>query len=130
MLTCPTTACFNLLDTDPYFRLGRKIAYFGDGHEQLEDRSVRKMWVIPTMGGEFTIDRRFGFSDGVMGGNLWFMGETDDAAMEAAERAAQAVDGTPGVITTFPGASRRLHRKPAASTRFCSPARMRSFAQR
>lgn len=103
VLTCPTTACFNLLDTDPYFRLGRKIAYFGDGHEQLEDRHGRKMWVIPTMGGEFTIDRRFGFHDGIMGGNLWFMGETEDAAIEAAERAAQAVDSTPGAITTFPG---------------------------
>lgn len=103
VLTCPTTACFNLLDTDPYFRLGRKIAYFGDGHEQLEDRHGRKMWVLPTMGGEFAIDRRFGFHDGIMGGNLWFMGETEDAAIEAAERAAQAVDSTPGAITTFPG---------------------------
>ena len=103
ILTCPTTACFNMLDTDPYFRLGRKIAYFGDGHEQLEERHGRKMWVIPTMGGEFTIDRRYGFKDGIMGGNLWFMGETEDAAIEAAERAAQAVDSMPGVITTFPG---------------------------
>ena len=35
VLTCPTTACFNLLDTDPYFKLGRKVAYFGDGFEFL-----------------------------------------------------------------------------------------------
>jgi formylmethanofuran--tetrahydromethanopterin N-formyltransferase len=103
VLTCPTAACFNLLDTDEYFRLGRKIAYFGDGHEQLQERHGRKMWAIPTMGGEFVIDRRFGFKNGIMGGNLWFMGETEDAAIEAAERAAQAVDATSGVITTFPG---------------------------
>ena len=103
ILTCPTTACFNLLETDSYFRIGRKTAYFGDGHEQLEDRNDRKMWVVPTMGGEFTIDRRFGFADGIMGGNLWFMGETEDSAIEAAERAAHACDSTPGVITTFPG---------------------------
>lgn len=103
ILTCPTTACFNLIDSESYFRLGRKIAYFGDGHEKLERRHGRSMWVIPTMGGEFTIDRRYGFADGIMGGNLWFMGETEDAAIEAAERAAQAVDQTPGVITTFPG---------------------------
>lgn len=103
VLTCPTTACFNLLDTDPYFKLGRKIAYFGDGYEKIESRHGREMWVLPTMGGEFTIDRRFGYADGIMGGNLWFMGETEDAAIEAAEAAAQAVDATPGVITTFPG---------------------------
>ena len=55
------------------------------------------------MGGEFVIDRRFGYADGIMGGNLWFMGATEDAAMEAAERSAQAADATPGAITTFPG---------------------------
>ena len=31
VLTCPSTTCFNRLDDDTYFRLGRKIAYFGDG---------------------------------------------------------------------------------------------------
>ncbi|MBC8352942.1 MAG: formylmethanofuran--tetrahydromethanopterin N-formyltransferase [Planctomycetes bacterium] len=103
VLTCPTTACFNLLDTEPYFKLGRKVAYFGDGYEKIEERGDRKMWVLPTMGGEFTIDRRFGYADGIMGGNLWFMGETEDAAIEAAEAAAHAVEATSGVITTFPG---------------------------
>jgi formylmethanofuran--tetrahydromethanopterin N-formyltransferase len=103
VLTCPTAACFNMLDTNPYFKLGRKVAYFGDGYERIEQRHGRKMWVLPTMGGEFTIDRRFGYADGIMGGNLWFMAETEDAAIEAAEVAAHAVDATPGVITTFPG---------------------------
>ena len=27
------------------------------------------------MGGEFVLSRRFGYKDGIMGGNLWFMGE-------------------------------------------------------
>lgn len=103
VLTCPTTACFNLLDSETYFKLGRKIAYFGDGFEKVEQRNGRSMWVLPTMGGEFTIDRRFGYTDGIMGGNLWFMGESEDAAIEAAEAAAHAVDATSGVITTFPG---------------------------
>lgn len=38
-----------------------------------------------------------------MGGNLWFLGETEDAAIEAAEAAVGAVEKTPGCITTFPG---------------------------
>ena len=103
ILTCPTTRCFSLMETEDYFRLGRKIAYFGDGHEQLVDSCGRKMWEIPTMGGCFQIDRRFGFRDGIMGGNLWFLGETEDAAIEAAERAAAAVDVAADVVTTFPG---------------------------
>lgn len=103
ILTCPTARCFNLLQCDSYFRLGRKIAYFGDGHETLEERFGRKMWVIPTMGGDFCLDRRFGFQDGIMGGNLWFMGASEDAAILAAERAVEGVAATPGAITTFPG---------------------------
>jgi formylmethanofuran--tetrahydromethanopterin N-formyltransferase len=103
ILTCPTTACFNLLDTDPYFKLGRKIAFFGDGYQQRVERYGRKLWALPIMGGEFLIDRRFGFKDGVMGGNLWFFGETMDAALEATERGVAAAANVPGVIMPFPG---------------------------
>ena len=55
------------------------------------------------MMGEFVIDRRFGFRDGIMGGNLWFLGESVDAAIEAAERSVVAVNAVPGVILPFPG---------------------------
>lgn len=103
VLTCPTTAAFNLLDTEPYFRLGRKIAYFGDGHQFRAERYGRKVWVIPLMGGEFVLDRRFGFADGIMGGNLWFLGETLDAALEATERGVAAAAQIPGIIMPFPG---------------------------
>jgi formylmethanofuran--tetrahydromethanopterin N-formyltransferase len=103
VLTCPTTACFNLLDTDPYFKLGRKIAFFGDGYQFRDTRHQRPVWVIPILGGEFTIDRRFGYRDGLMGGNLWFFGRDVDAALAAAESACQAVEATPGVIMPFPG---------------------------
>lgn len=103
VLTCPTTACFNLLDTDPFFKLGRKISLFGDGYQFRTERFGRKVWALPIMSGEFVIDRRFGFTDGIMGGNLWFFGETPDAALLAAERGVTAVSQAPGVITPFPG---------------------------
>lgn len=103
VLTCPTVSCFNLLDTAPYFKLGRKVSFFGDGFERREERFGHQVWVIPTMGGEFFLDRRFGYADGVMGGNLWFMAESEDAAIEATERGVEAVQQSPGVIMTFPG---------------------------
>ena len=103
VLTCPTCACYNLLDTVPYFKLGRKLAFFGDGHQFRDVRHGRRVWVAPILAGEFLIDRRFGFSDGLMGGNLWFLGETADSALDAAERAHAAVAATPGVIAPFPG---------------------------
>jgi formylmethanofuran--tetrahydromethanopterin N-formyltransferase len=103
ILTTPTAACFNLLDTDPYFKLGRKISFFGDGHQFRDERFGRKVWVIPILGGEFTLDRRFGFADGLMGGNIWFMGESVDAALLACEKAIEEVWKTPGCIAPFPG---------------------------
>jgi formylmethanofuran--tetrahydromethanopterin N-formyltransferase len=103
ILTCPTTACFNLLDTDPYYKLGRKIAFFGDGYQFRDVRYGRRVWVIPILSGEFVLDRRFGYADGLMGGNLWFMGSSLDAALAAAERALPAVQASPGVIMPFPG---------------------------
>ena len=103
VLTCPTARCFNRLHTEEYFKLGRKIALFGDRHQERDQRFGEKGWVIPTLGGEFFLSRRFGFRDGVMGGNLWFYGPDETIALDAAERAALAVESTPDVITTFPG---------------------------
>ncbi len=103
ILTCPTTRCFNAIETDPYYKLGRKIAFFGDGHQFRDVRFGQPGWVIPTLGGDFFLSRRFGYADGLMGGNVWFMGATEEAAIEAAEKAATAADLAPGVITTFPG---------------------------
>jgi formylmethanofuran--tetrahydromethanopterin N-formyltransferase len=103
VLTCATARCFNRLDTSQYFKLGRKIAYFGDGHQFRDVRYNEPGWVIPIMAGEFFLSRRFGYSDGIMGGNLWFLGNSADAALEAAEKASQAAGSVAGVILPFPG---------------------------
>lgn len=103
VLTCPTTACFSTLDEPTWFKLGRKISYFGDGYQFRAERFGRRVWVIPILSGEFVIDRRFGYRDGLMGGNLWFFGATADAALDAATRAGAAAAQTPGVILPFPG---------------------------
>ena len=45
------------------------------------NRAIRSQDVVDsTLGGEFILDRRLGYADGLMGGNLWYMGETEDAA--------------------------------------------------
>jgi formylmethanofuran--tetrahydromethanopterin N-formyltransferase len=104
VLTCPTTACFNVLaDSETFFKLGRKVAFFGDGHQFRDTRFGRKGWVVPILSGEFFIERRVGYRDGLMGGNLWFFGATPDGALEAADRAAKAASAVPGVSLPFPG---------------------------
>ena len=117
VMTCPTAAAFNVLDasgswigsTQPpkpggrWFPLGRKLAYFGDGHQFKAERHGRNCWVVPILSGEFVVERRCGFADGLMGGNLWFFGATADAALDAATKAAAAASEVPGVILPFPG---------------------------
>src|SRR3954463_13402259 len=94
VLPCPTAACFNVLPADEkWFPLGRKLAYFGDGHQFTDVRFGRRCWVVPILSGEFVIERRCGWADGLMGGNLWFFGATADGALEAATRAAAAAAG-------------------------------------
>jgi formylmethanofuran--tetrahydromethanopterin N-formyltransferase len=102
VLTCPTTACFNLIDEPTFFKLGRKIAFFGDGYQFRTSRFGRPVWVVPLLSGEFVLDRRFGYRDGLMGGNLWLLGSAD-GALRAAEKAAAAAGTVPGVILPFPG---------------------------
>ena len=104
VLTCPTTACFNVLPTEPnWFPLGRKVAYFGDGHQYKDERFGRRVRVIPILSGEFVIERRVGWADGLMGGNLWFFGATADGALAAAERAVEGAMTVSGVSLPFPG---------------------------
>ncbi len=104
ILTCATTACFCPMDSgEGHFPLGRKLAYFGDGYQFRAERFGRRVWVVPILGGEFTIDRRFYYRDGLMGGNMWFMGRDVDAALLAAEKARAAALEIPGVIAPFPG---------------------------
>ena len=103
VLTCPSAACFSLIQTEPYYQLGRKVAYFGDGHQYRDVRHGRSVWVVPILGGEFVIDRRFAYRDGLMGGNIWYFGKDLDSALAAAERGVAAIERMPGVIMPFPG---------------------------
>jgi formylmethanofuran--tetrahydromethanopterin N-formyltransferase len=103
VLTCPTATCFNLIESANFFRLGRKLAFFGDGFQKRIERHGRKMWWVPTLGGEFVLDRRLGYADGIMGGNLWYFGENEAAALAAAEAGVAAIEPCPGAIMPFPG---------------------------
>jgi formylmethanofuran--tetrahydromethanopterin N-formyltransferase len=104
VLTCPTCSCFNVLtESETFFKMGRKIAFFGDGHQFRDERFGRKVWIIPILSGEFIMERRIGYRDGLMGGNLWYFGATPEGALEGAEKGVEAVAKIPGVIMPFPG---------------------------
>ncbi len=105
VLTCATTACFNGLEGDPgkTIRVGGSLRYFGDGWQVSKRLDGRRYWRIPTMDGEFLCEDAFGTTKGVAGGNFLILGESQPAALAAAEAAVVAIRREPGVILPFPG---------------------------
>jgi formylmethanofuran--tetrahydromethanopterin N-formyltransferase len=101
VLVVPTTRVFNALDSLEKFETMTRIGHCGDGYETLEHRGGRDVIVVPIMMGEFVIERYLGYQRGVMGGNLWFFCETEAAALEAGEKAIEAVSAVDGAITPF-----------------------------
>ncbi|MCG6156160.1 formylmethanofuran--tetrahydromethanopterin N-formyltransferase [Rubinisphaera margarita] len=107
LLTCPTTAVFNgvdLSDEEPKFiDLGNQLRYFGDGFQASKVIGDRRYWRIPVMDGEFLCEDRIESFRGVAGGNVLIGGETQAAALRAAESATDAMRECPQVILPFPG---------------------------
>jgi len=104
ILTCPTTAAFDALpDAVRKLKIGLALRKFGDGFQKRDKLGTRSVWRIPVMEGEFIIEDRFGVKKGVAGGNFIIMANSQAAALEAAEKAVQAMGVVEGVVLPFPG---------------------------
>ncbi|HEY0351336.1 MAG TPA: formylmethanofuran--tetrahydromethanopterin N-formyltransferase [Gemmatimonadales bacterium] len=104
VLTCPTTACFDgLPDAPDRVGVGSALRLFGDGFQSSKMIAGQRFWRIPVMEGEFVVQEKFGMLKGVGGGNFLILGTTADAALAAAEAAADSMTAQPGVILPFPG---------------------------
>jgi formylmethanofuran--tetrahydromethanopterin N-formyltransferase len=105
VLTCATTACYSGLAGDPgrAITVGGRLRFFGDGRQISKVFGDKRYWRLPTMDGEFLCEDTFGTVKGVAGGNFLVLGETQAAALAAAEAAAEACRRVPGVILPFPG---------------------------
>ena len=136
IMTCPTTACYNGLETGKPVIVGGKLRYFGDGYQASKMIGDRRLWRIPVMEGEFLIDEAFGVQPAVGGGNILILGKDLAVTLSAAEAAADAMR-IPGVILPFPDGVVRSGSKPGSkykalpastndaycpSLRGCSPA--------
>jgi len=104
VLTCPTTACYDGLPAAPdRVGVGSALRFFGDGFQASKLIGGERFWRIPVMEGEFLVQEQFGMVKGVGGGNFLILARSADAALAAAEAAADAIAGHPGVILPFPG---------------------------
>jgi len=104
ILTCPTTGAFDGMPScNRKMRVGDAIRMFGDGFEIKDTMNGRKVWRIPVMEGEFVIESRIGIKNAVAGGNLLIMAKDQDTALEASEKAVEAIKQLKAVILSFPG---------------------------
>lgn len=114
VLTCPTTACFNGLETEKSVVVGGLLRYFGDGYQISKLLNGRRIRRIPVMDGEFVIDERFGVQPAIGGGNILISGEDSSATLRAAQAAVTAMRRVPGVILPFPDGVVRSGSKPGS----------------
>ncbi len=101
ILVVPTTAVFNALDSDDRLDMMDRVGHCGDGYERVERIHGREVISVPLMMGDFLIERYLGYKKGIMGGNVWFMCESEKSALEAGERAVEAVLDVEGAVTPF-----------------------------
>jgi formylmethanofuran--tetrahydromethanopterin N-formyltransferase len=104
VLTCPTTACYDGLPGLPdRVGVGSALRFFGDGFQSSKVVAGERFWRIPVMEGEFLVQEKFGMLKGVAGGNFLILARSADAALAAAEAAADAMASHPGIFLPFPG---------------------------
>jgi len=101
ILVVPTTRVFNALDSKEKIDIMKRVGHCGDGYETIEERFGREVICIPIMMGEFIIERYLGYAKGVMGGNIWLLCKTQEAALEAGDKAVEAISKIEGAITSF-----------------------------
>ena len=102
VMTCPTTSCFNGLESEQAVEVGGQLRYFGDGHQSSKIMYGRRYWRIPVMDGEFLVDESFNIQPAVGGGNILILGEDLKTTLDAATAATTAMRLIKGVILPFP----------------------------
>jgi formylmethanofuran--tetrahydromethanopterin N-formyltransferase len=118
IMTCPTTACFNGLESEEKLKIGGTLRYFGDGFQISKLLEGRRFWRIPVMEGEFLVEESFGVKKAIGGGNFLILGQSPEVTLEAAERAVEAMEKVKGVVMPFPGGIVRSGSKTTSQYKF------------
>ena len=102
IMTCPTTSCFNGLDSKDSVNVGGQLKYFGDGYQIRKSLLGRRFWRIPVMDGEFIVDEKFNIQPAVGGGNIILLAKDQESALVSAQAAVKAMQSLPNIILPFP----------------------------
>ena len=118
IMTCPTAACFNGLESKERLKIGGTLRYFGDGFQISKLLGGRRFWRIPVMEGEFLVEESFGVEKAIGGGNFLILGESPEITLQASERAVEAIEKVKGVVMPFPGGIVRSGSKTTSQYKF------------
>jgi formylmethanofuran--tetrahydromethanopterin N-formyltransferase len=108
ILTAATTSVFDgftqSLDPAKEFSIntGGKLRYFGDKFEEKVNDFPFPAWKVPVFDGSFYIQDSFKVGKGA-GGNFILFGKDQKSAVEAADKAGEAILKIENVIAPFPG---------------------------
>jgi formylmethanofuran--tetrahydromethanopterin N-formyltransferase len=105
IMTCPTTSAFDAMpNAKRKLKIGRSIRLFGDGFQRKGLVGDKKVWRVPVMEGEFTVEDAFGATKAIAGGNFLIFAKDKSSGLKAAEEAVKAIKNkTNEVILPFPG---------------------------
>jgi len=101
ILVIPTTAIYNAYDSEERLDMIERVGHCGDGYETETTYKGRRVISIPLMMGNFMIERYIGYGQGVMGGNIWLLCDSEETALEAGDAAVAAIKAVPLAVTTF-----------------------------
>jgi formylmethanofuran--tetrahydromethanopterin N-formyltransferase len=118
VMTSPTSACYNNLEGEKVLPVGKKLRFFGDGYQISKLIGERRFWRVPVMEGEFLVEENFQIQKAVGGGNFLILARDVDCALEASERAIEAIKKVRNVIAPFPGGVVRSGSKVGSKYKF------------
>lgn len=102
ILVKPFTSVFDAsIKPEGYIDTMKNVGHCGDGYEWEEKLYQRDMIIVPIAIPDFKIERKIGYSGGIMGANLWYMCSSKEAVMDGGKKALNAIKDVSGVITPF-----------------------------
>lgn len=103
ILVKPFTRVFDYADktSDEYIHMMDIVGHCGDGYEWLIEKYNRRMINVPIAVPDFQIEEKFTLNDGIMGGNFWYLCDSEEAVLKGGKMALEAIGAVEGAITPF-----------------------------
>lgn len=102
ILVKPFTRVFNYTDNpEGYISMEKQVGNCGDGYEWKVNEFNRTMINVPIAVPDFQIEEKLGYSSGIMGANIWYMCQSEEAVLKAGDAAIDAIMEVEGTSTPF-----------------------------